>query len=152
MSRYSTPGQNRPLSTLQKRAILALARSAYEIAREHDLTDLPFDEWRHTESVKACGTTISKASNGDYNKLKAHFQNEKGDTKGALESLDKDATDAYRTARHALDRELALRSLPPEYVEKICRDEFNCDLKSATPEQLIKLRFTVRNRRKPVTP
>jgi hypothetical protein len=148
MPRYSTPGQNKALSPLQKRNIITLARAAYQIAKDNDLTDLPFDKWRHNESQKACGTTVSKATNGDFNKLKAHFLNLKGDSKGALEALQRDATEAQRQAMHALDRELTARNLTRAYVETICQDTFHCPLRQATPEQLIKLRYTIRSRRK----
>lgn len=148
MSRYTTPGQNKTLSQLQKRLLITLAREAYAIATHAGLTELTFDEWRHNECHGACGTTISKAVNGDFNKLKSHFLNLKGDSRGALEALDKDATEATRQAMHALDRELGDRGLPRAYAEAICRDTFHCDLSKATPEQLLKVRFTVRSRRK----
>jgi hypothetical protein len=157
MPRYSTRAQNKTLTNPQIRPLILAAKRAYDIAHKHGLTDLNFEEWRHEEAVKATtlefspGVTISQAVNGDFNKLKAHFLNLAGDTKGALEALNRDATEAYRNALWALDRELSNRGLTRGYAEKICQDTYHCDLKNAKPQQLVNLSNTIRSRRNHAT-
>lgn len=64
-----------PLSNKQKAVIAQTARQAWDIQVRAGFTDgLTYDEWRHAEQAKACGTSsLRAATNNHYRPLMAHF-------------------------------------------------------------------------------
>ncbi len=151
----------RQLSKAQKAAIAMLARKAWALcpqraalleanrARGMSATAI-FEAWRHVEQGKACGKQSLRqcTSEQDYLKLRAHFEALIGRYGRALRTLLRHAEEPRLVARHKLEEACRERGLSLAYPASICRRQYRCGLDDATEQQLWRLVFTVRNRRR----
>ena len=148
-----------PLTNEQKAKIGQLARAAYlawpereqfeAINGELSKTEI-FTAWRRVEQGKACGIqSMRECSQDHYGRLKAHFQALCGDEAAATRTRGHDADNPRRIARWKLDQELQARGLETGYAAAICRTQYRCALDAATTQQLWRLVYTVRSRKKP---
>lgn len=135
------------LSNAQKCAISRVAKTAWKRASDLGLTDLSESDWRGAEARECCTRRVSEAEAGDFEALMAHFSNLSGDSAGALFWQERAAKTATAQARWRLDLELRKTGKPQAYAEAICLDNFHVRLSQATPDQLRKVMFTIRNRR-----
>jgi hypothetical protein len=151
-----------PLSHTQKRAIAIAARRAYQAWPEREAFEAingdmsrtaVFDAWRHVETGKACGIqSLRECSQAHYGRILAHFQRLAGDTAAATRTQARDADNDRRIARYKLDQALRERGLGESYAAAICRTQYRCSLAEASPRQLWRLVYTIRNRRRPARP
>jgi len=117
------PGQKGYLSQLAKEAFRFLtAKGAIEGETEK--------EFRHRESIEACGRRISEAVNGDFELIEARFLMLMGRTKRAFESAVKADTNPERQARFKLaqlcqERGLEVPALEGASVKRIWAVFFN---------------------------
>jgi len=147
-----------PLSKLQKADIAIAARAAYDAWPEREAFEAinqeftataRFEAWRREEQVKACGVRSLRAcTQAHYGRLMAHFQALAGHAAQAARTRARDQDNDRRIARYKLDQALRERGLQIGYAAALCRDKFKRTLDDATKEQLWKLVFTVRSRRK----
>ena len=70
----------------------------------------------------------------------------------AERTLARDADNDRRIARYKLDQALRERGLGESYAAAICRTQYRCSLAEASPRQLWRLVYTIRNRRRPARP
>lgn len=133
-----------PLTRRQKMELCVAARAAHRRMGG----GAPADVWRRAEAVKAAGCRVSEATQNEYLRLLAHFQDLAGDSGRALETELRSAEEPRRVALRKLRLECAARGLSMGYPEAICRRQYKCGLDEAAPNQLWRLVFTVRNRRK----
>ena len=149
-----------PLSIEQKRIVAQHARAAYErwpgrenFERANDglsKTEI-FNSWRHVEQGNAVGIqSLLECTQAHYGRLVAHFQAMLGNTAAATRTLARDADNDRRIARYKLDEALRERGLREEYAAAICRRQYRCELADANPQQVWRLVYTIRNRRKPI--
>lgn len=147
-----------PLSKLQKADIAQAARVAYDVWEGREAFEAinaefsataRFEAWRHDEQAKACGVrSLRAATQAHYGRLMAHFQGLAGHAAAAARTRARDADNDRRIARWKLNQALRERGLEIGYAVALCRDKFKRTLDDATKEQLWKLVFTVRSRRK----
>lgn len=133
-----------PLSSKQKSTIAIVARKAYD--QQSKFTDEPFDAWRAREAVEACGKRISESTNGDFNKLLSHFENLAGNSRGALNAAMRADTEEHRQIMHAICQMCYAAGKGPGYAETIFARVFKVPMTQGTPEQLHKLRMTLKKR------
>jgi len=149
-----------PLSILQKREIAQHARAAYErwpgrenFERVNDglsKTEI-FNAWRHVEQGNAVGIqSLCACTQAHYGRLVAHFQALGGNAAAATRTLARDTDNDRRIARYKLDQALHERGLREEYAAAICRRQYRCGLADANSQQVWRLVYTIRNRRKPI--
>ena len=104
------PGQKGYLSQLAKEAFRFLtAKGAIEGEKE--------TEFRHRESIEACGRRISEAVNGDFELIEARFLMLMGRTKRAFDSAVKADTNDERQARYKLAQLCAKRGIAVPALE-----------------------------------
>lgn len=133
-----------PLSARQRTGLALLAKRAWRTwgrgENEH--------AWRHAQTIKACGRRITEATQRDYLPIRAHFTDLLGQSDRALDDLLKHESEPHRIALHKLTQECSKRRLSLAYPAAICRRQYRCALDEASPQQLWRLLFTVKNRRK----
>jgi len=132
-----------PLDRHQRQSLAMLARKAWLKWGRGEA----FDTWRHEQCIKAVGRRITEAGQRDFLPLRAHFLDLTGRPEVALNVLLQAESEPYRIALHRLQIECQKRRLPIAYPEAICRRQYRCGLSEASPQQIWRLVFTVRNRR-----
>ncbi len=140
-----------PLSREQKANLAILARRAFAV-RSAAHPGVNADTWRREESIRAVGKRITEATQGDYLRLRAHFEDLAGQSDKALRTLWQEDNQATKVAYRRLCIECRQRGLALSYPGAICQKQFHCALNEATAKQLWCLVFTIRNRRKPTQP
>lgn len=135
-----------PLSNTQKATLSQTAKRAWQRHREHGLTEETEKDWRTREAIECCKCRISEATNGNFLALDAHFKNLAGDSGGAFKATMKMPGDEKRQAMAKLKAELKKAGKDISYAEAISKDTFKRTLEEASPAQVWKLMFTVRNR------
>lgn len=144
-SHYAPDLAWQPLSPSQRSGLAMLAKKAWQKwgrgENEH--------AWRHAQSITAVGKRITEAGQRDFLRLRAHFLDLAGQSGAALNVLLKAENEPQRIALHKLTRECSQRGLPLAYPEAICKRQYRCTLAEASAQQIWRLVFTVRNRRKP---
>lgn len=149
-----------PLSNLQKREIAIAARKAYDVWAEREPYEAInseisrtacFDAWRHVETGKAAGgiQSLCQLSQQHYGAVLAHFQALGGRQDAATRTLARDRDNGRRIARYKLGQALRERGLEVGYATAICHSKFKCALDDASENQLWKIFFDVRNRKRP---
>jgi len=151
-SHYAPDLAWQPLSKEQRQGLAMLAKRAFEKSSDFRLRTSDFDTWRREQSIKAVGKRITEAGQRDFLRLRAHFLDLAGQSGAALNVLLKAENEPQRIALHKLTRECSQRGLPLAYPEAICKRQYRCTLAEASAQQIWRLVFTVRNRRKPATP
>jgi hypothetical protein len=140
---YPSPGG--PLSREQKARICIMAREAFQITTD----DADFTDWRRDQQLRACGKeSLKEAVQSDYLPLRAHFENLLGKSDRALETHLRAAQEPQRIAMMKLRAACDDAGLDLAYPSKICRQQYKCELDEANANQLWRLVFTVRNRKK----
>ena len=105
-------GQKGYLSQLAKEAFqFLIAKGAIEAGDETE------KDFRHRESIEACGRRISEAVNGDFELIEARFLMLMGRTKQALQSAIKSDTNEERQARFKLAKLCGERGLEVPALE-----------------------------------
>lgn len=147
-----------PLTNDQKRQIGMLAHAAWQACPERESLLESNPElsasaveaaWRHVEQGKACGIqSLRECSQDHYGRLKAHFLALGGQEQAAARTRVRDADNDRRIARWKLNQELQTRGLAAGYAASICRTQYRCSLDEATAQQLWRLIYTVRSRKK----
>lgn len=137
------------LTNTQKTHLVLLAKEAYEHAQAKDpwfSTVLnPFDEWRHGECAKACGAAgLRCADERDFEAIRGHFLKLAGKDDQALKEFVAAQNAGVRRAWAVLMGALNTYGYRREYVAKICKDKYKCDLDRASEGQLWKLLYDVR--------
>lgn len=135
-----------PLTRHQKANLSILARRAYEERRAAN-PGMDADTWRRDQSIAACGKRITEATQGDYLRLRAHFEDLCGEPDRAMRTMWEEDNQATKVAFRRLCIECKQRGLDLNYPGVICKKQFHCSLKEATAKQLWCLIFTIRNRR-----
>jgi hypothetical protein len=146
-----------PLSHKQKRYLSQLSDRAF--ARSADIPVGPnhadknvsaTDQrtlYRHTQVALACGKAgLRCCSQDDYKLVEAHFLALLGETVKAFNAGVRAATEPRRQAEAVLVRECERFGLRLSYAAAICRSVFKCSLEDASPNQLFKVMYTIRNR------
>jgi len=141
---YAPEGGSGLLSLGQKRNLVALARRAW---RARGCPGVSFDAWRTSEAISACGLRISEALQRDWGSLRARFQDAAGESGAAFNTLVRDEDNKRRVALWKLQQICSKVGVPLAYPEAICRRQYRCALPEATPAQLWRLFFTVKNRK-----
>ena len=141
-----------PLTNQQKAYLAQLARRAWNLAcarargRREPTPD--FDPWRHEQIARACHKHgLTCADQGDYKLIEAHFLDLLGHHAQAFEANLRAATEPKRQAHAVLLKNLQAFRLHISYAEHICRCQSKCELIDATPHQLWRVIYTIRNRR-----
>lgn len=142
--------QKRYLSQLSDRAFQRAAADAYA---RHDYfyegvpTKQAHDDFRHSEVAQACGKAgLRCCSQDDYKLVEAHFLALLGRDVAAFNAGVRAATEPRRQAEAVLVRECERFGLRLSYAAAICRNVFKCSLEDASPKQLFKVMYTIRNR------
>lgn len=157
-SRNAYPSVGGPLERNDKASICIKAREAYDKAD----TTLDFETWRRHEqfiAVTSANPLVDRTSRmslrdctqRDKLKLIAHFQDLAGEPGRALTTHMVDEVKDSAIAMRKLEAECAARGLNISYPAKICLKQNKCALEDASPNQLWRLVFTVRNRKKKVS-
>lgn len=162
MTRPAPPKANKtmsgPLSKLQKRQIAIAATRAYEAWPEREAfeainSDLSktarFEAWRHVEQGKACGVQhMRQMAQEHFAAVLAHFQAIGGHDQAATRTRARGADNGRRIALYKVRQELAAKGLSEGYAAAICQAKYKCPLADASREQLWKIFFDLKNRRK----
>ena len=154
-SRNAYPSVGGPLERNDKARICILAREAFDKAD----TDLDFETWRrHEQFLAVTGAnplldrtsrlSLRDCTKRDLLKLVAHFQNLAGEPGRAVNTHLRAVVQDNALAMRKLEMECAARGIKISYPAKICAKQYKCALEEASPNQLWRLVFTVRNRRK----
>lgn len=147
------------LSLIQKRDIAIAARQAYDRWPEREAFEAInsdqsksacFKAWRYVETGKAAGGTQSlcECTQSQYGRVLAHFQRLGGQESVAQHTEAKDQDNPRRIALWKLNQALRERDLGRGYAITICRAQYRCELDQASPGQLWRLIYTIRNRHK----
>ena len=138
----------KPLTLPQKKALLIVARQAYQRAKSMHAADTDFDNWKREQAIKAAGVRISEATNGDFLKLRGHFHALAGNAGEAFNDAlaDDPETQRQTNARHVLNELLAKAGMTEAYAASICRDRFAVSLHHADAAQLEALAMTLKQR------
>lgn len=117
-----------------------------------------FNEWRKREIVRALrgkdmGTrktmSFKELTQEDYNDVLAHFRSLSGDIEGALSARFNDGGNDCRQILANIEKSCKERELIfPNYPEAICFRQYSCKLDAASLQQLRRILFTVRSRRR----
>jgi len=142
-----------PLSKLQKRNLALLALRAWRresaIARGRGDRCLDFDTWRHHAIQAATGKLgLRCCSQDDYCDARGHLHHRLGEDDQALYWFNRGHGPKHREAEAVLWRTMEQAGRSPNYVEAICRSMFKCNLLEASTDQLWKLTYTMRHRKK----
>lgn len=149
-SRNSYPGSGRAglLDNNDKAQICIEARKAWDSVKEQGSHGAGFREWRRREQFKAVGIeSLRHCSKRHLLKLIAHFQDLAGEPGRAVNTHMRDEVKDSAIAMRKLEAECAARGIQISYPAKICAKQYKCALEDASPNQLWRLVFTVRNRR-----
>jgi hypothetical protein len=135
----------------QKAHLCILAREAFERMHRrppHDQHEL--DRWRREQQQRATGlVSLCDADQRHWPALQAAFLDLNGESGRAFAVLVAPDLREQRKALAVLERNcLAAGQAFPAYPSAICRQQYKCTLEEASPKQLWRLVFTVRNRRK----
>lgn len=136
-----------PLSKEQKARLSILAHEAFIRVTQLPHNSAALSAWRRDQAIKVCGRRISEAAQRDYLLIKAHFQDLKGDSGAALNTLLRSETEETRIALYKLRSECSRRRLSMAYPESICHRQYHCGLAQASPRQIWQLLYTVRSRK-----
>jgi hypothetical protein len=148
---YPSRASSALLDKGQKAHLCILAREAFMVV--HSREPRHQDEltaWRQAEQLAACGLgSLTAADQRHLASLEAHFLNLKGESGRAFQKLMAPELGKQRQALAVLERETLAAGLAfPAYPAAICRTQYKCTLEEASPKQLWRLVFTVKNRRK----
>lgn len=154
-SRNAYPSVGGPLERNDKASICIKAREAFDKADTH----LDFETWRRHEQFlavtgadrhldKTSRLSLRDCTKRDLLKLVAHFQNLGGEPGRAVKTHLRDAVKDQQLALFKLREVCAERRLDIGYAAKICTSKYKCALEDASPAQLWKLHFDIKNRRK----
>lgn len=134
----------------QKAHLCIMAREAFERVHgraPHDTHELT--KWRREQQQRATGlVSLTDADQRHWPALQACFLDLKGESGRAFNVLVQPDLKEQRKALAVLQTNCRERGLPMSYPEAICRKQYKCTLEEASPKQLWRLVFTVRNRRK----
>lgn len=139
-------GAEAPLSNGQKAHICMLARELYP-----DESQVPFDEWRRSEQLRAVGiASLRAAQNQHYLQIVAHFEDLLGRSGSAFRRVFKAQTEPRLAALHHLYAECAKAQdvLPKaiEYARGFLRNRRHVALEDADAKALWHAVFTVRSK------
>jgi hypothetical protein len=154
-SRNGYPSVGGPLENKDKARICIKAREAFDKAD----TRQDFETWRrHEQFIAVTGAnplldrtsrlSLRDCTQRDVLKLVAHFEDLAGQPGRAIDAHMRDEMKDSSIAMRKLEVECAERGLDLSYPAKICQKQYKCALEDAAPNQLWRLVFTVRNRRK----
>ena len=157
-SRNGYPSVGGPLANNDKARICIRAREAFDKAD----TTQDFETWRrHEQFIAVTGAnplsdrtsrlSLRDCTQSDLLKIVAHFEDLAGEPGRALDAHMRDEVKDSAIAMRKLEAECAARELSLEYPAAICRRQNKCELDAATPNQLWRLVFTIRNRKKKVS-
>jgi hypothetical protein len=135
----------------QKAHLCILAREAFErVFGRAPHGQHEFDTWRRQQQERACGlVSLTDADQRHWPALQACFLDLTGESGRAFAVLMAPDLKAQRVALAALERNCLKMGLAfPAYPSAICRTQYKCALGEASPKQLWRLTFTVRNRGK----
>lgn len=116
-----------------------------------------FNAWRRREIAKALEfkrlpvspCSFRDLTQEDYNDVLAHFRFLSGDTEGALAAKFADGGNDCRQILANIEKSCAERGLVfPNYPEAICLRQYRCRLSAASLQELRRILFTVRSRRR----
>ncbi|MCC5790935.1 MAG: hypothetical protein JJT75_14995 [Opitutales bacterium] len=149
-----------PLSRQQKGDICRLAHNAWQHYPDHQIIldknrhhspSEVFRLWRHDQQRIACGCdSLTVATQEHYLQIIAHFRRLLKQYQSAATTQVRADTDSHRRAYWLLRKACAERGLDfPEYPGAICIKQCKVPLSQASEKQLMRLLYTVRNRRKP---
>jgi hypothetical protein len=148
------------LTNDQKRALGILAHKAWLVCPDREALLAVNSEmsataveaaWRHVQQGQAVGIqSLRMCTQDHFGRLKAHFLKLAGEDEAATRAIVRDQDNGRRIAFFKLEQNLRERGLEMSYAGAICRNQFKCSLAEATEQQLWKLVYTVRNRKKPV--
>lgn len=147
------------LENQDKARLCILAREAWDVNDECRITNVDFATWRkHQQFLAVTGAnplldrtsrlSLRDCTKRDLLKLVAHFENLAGETGRAVKTHMRAATQDTAVAMHNLTAACGERGLSLSYPAKICAKQNKCALEDASANQLWRLVFTVRNRRK----
>jgi len=148
--RNAYPGERRgPLDNGQKARLCIMAREAFEkMHGRAPASAAELEAWRREQQQKACGLlSLTFADQKDYPALEAHFLDLLGESGKAFMRLLKPELKEQRQALAVLARDCRERGLNLGYPSAICRKQYKCTLEEASPKQIWRLVFTIRNRR-----
>ena len=148
---HAYPSPSTPLGNGQKARLCILARRAWEqlAAVSGQPSAVSFDDWRREQQAAACGKrSLRLATQNDYLLIRARFLDLLGESGEAFEDLVRQQSEGRRLAWNKLETACKERGLALAYPDAICRTEYKCGLEDATEQQLWRLVYTVRNRRK----
>jgi hypothetical protein len=139
-----------PLSNKQKADVAQIARRAFDHQIElGNLSEIVvFEDWRHSEQVKAVGKeSLTSCVQDDFPVLMAHFCTLAGETGDALYWLNRAQTNPRRCALLKLEEACQEAGVAyPDYPAAIFRARHQ-SLEDAPVNKLWAMVFTVRNRR-----
>jgi len=139
--------QKASLAQLAKRAGEHVAAQARARGEKFDDSTAGLNQWRREQVMIAIGKPgLTACVNADWNAVAAHFESLLGNDDRALNHLLRQESESRRQAEFVLVREMERAGFGPAYVDTICRSQFKCPVADATPDQLRKLTFTIRNR------
>jgi hypothetical protein len=149
----------KPLSNAQKAQLSITAREAFDVQKNHGLTDdLKYDDWRHAETKVACGkTSFRDCTNKDFRSILARFLALAGREKEAAEIWKKTGrvegsqqlndTHENRELAKALIRDKIASSngaINDAYVAAIVRNKYQGKtIHDLTASELQQLLFTI---------
>lgn len=140
-----------PLDRHQKGVICQVARLAFDAQGLGESAE--FAVWRHEQTAQACGKESLRAcTQDDFAAVLARFLDLAGESGAAFRWYLRGLNNPKRVARFKLDEALAERGLAAGYAEAIARRQFKCSVDDLTERQTWNLVYTVRNRRKAVSP
>jgi hypothetical protein len=154
-SRNHYPSVGGVLERNDKARICILARQAYDKAE----TTQNFETWRHHEqfiAVTGANPLLDRTSRlslldcnqRDVPKLIAHFQDLAGEPGHAVKTYLRESMKDQAVALHKLKEACEERGLELSYPGKICKQQYKCAIEDASPNQIWRLVFTIRNRKK----
>lgn len=161
-SRNAYPSVGGPLERNDKARICIRAREAWDkINGTSGSASLRFEDWRrHEQFIAVTGAnplldrtsriSLRDCSQRDLLKLVAHFDDLAGEPGKAVDAHMRDEVKDSAIALRKLHAECAARGLDISYAAKICLKQYKCALEDASPNQLWRLVFTIRNRKKKV--
>lgn len=119
-----------------------------------------FNTWRRREIAKALEfkrlpvppCSFKDLTQEDYNDVLAHFRFLSGDAEGAVAAKFADGGNDCRQILANIEKSCNERGLMfPNYPEAICLRQYRCRLSAASLQDLRKILFTVRSRRRKKT-
>ncbi len=138
------------LTRVQKARLCVLSRQAFEAVNHRaPANTAEADQFRHEQVTRAVGADgLRLCRQDDYKALEAFFLDLAGESGQALTAHMEHATEPARVALETLRAECEERGISLNYAEAICRKQYKCELADADANQLWRLTFTVKNRRR----